>query len=119
MDVIAAFVVTFSVPYLLGTPGANLGPKVAWIFAGISAASFVFVCFFVPELSGRSLEETDELFVSKSSIFELELTFAAGNASLGMAVQVSRDHRGWSEDYRAREGSVLGKRKKYVGIGWS
>ena len=31
-------------------------------FAGISAAAFVFALFFIPELNGRSLEETDELF---------------------------------------------------------
>ena len=61
-DVLAAFTVTYSIPYLLGTPGANLGAKVGWIFAGISTLSFLFALFFVPELQGRSLEETDELF---------------------------------------------------------
>lgn len=61
-DVLAAFAVTYSVPYLLGTPGAHLGAKVGWIFAAISTASFIFAVFFVPELKDRSLEETDELF---------------------------------------------------------
>ena len=31
-------------------------------FAGISVAAFFFTLFFIPELKGRSLEETDELF---------------------------------------------------------
>ena len=61
-DVLAAFAVTYSVPYLLGTPGANLGAKVGWIFAAISFASFIFALLFVPELQNRSLEETNELF---------------------------------------------------------
>jgi len=66
-DVAAACVVTYSLPYLLGTPGysgVNLGANVGYIFAGIAFLSFVFVTLFVPELAGRSLEEVDELFVS-------------------------------------------------------
>ena len=61
-QVIAGFVVNYSSPYLLASPGANLGAKVGWIYAGTSVACLVFVVFFVPELNGRSLEEIDELF---------------------------------------------------------
>ena len=61
-QVIAAFVVTYVTPYLLGSPGLNLGAKVGWIFVVISFGSLVFIVFYVPELKGRSLEETDELF---------------------------------------------------------
>ena len=73
-DVIWAFTVSYSVssdggvtltlqtPYLLGSPGANLGAKVGYIFAGVSFASFIFITFFVPEMKGRSLEEIDEMF---------------------------------------------------------
>lgn len=67
-DVVAAFVVTYSMPYLLGTngqSGVNLGANVGWIFAGIAFIAFIFVTFFVPELAGRSLEEVDELFAQK------------------------------------------------------
>lgn len=62
VDVLSAFSVTYSVPYLLGRPGAALGPAVAWIFAGMCALSLVFAVLCFPELKGRSLEETDELF---------------------------------------------------------
>ena len=57
-DVIAAFGVTYSTPYML----AKLHAKVGYIFAGISLSSFIFAVFYVPELKGRSLEEVDELF---------------------------------------------------------
>ena len=57
-DVIAAFGVTYSTPYMLQV----LHAKVGYIFAGISLSSFIFAVFFVPELKGRSLEEVDELF---------------------------------------------------------
>ena len=88
-DVIGAFVVTFTVPYLLGSPGANLGPKVAWIFAGTSGLSFIYVTLFVPELKGRSLEEVDELFVSDTR--QTCLTRYAGHGSLGVAVCLCKD----------------------------
>lgn len=45
------------------TPGsAGLGAKVGWFFAAPSFLLFLFGIFIIPELKGRSLEETDELF---------------------------------------------------------
>lgn len=61
-DVVSAFLITFTIPYLLGKPGANLAAKVGFVFMGICIAGFLFSLFFVPELAGRSLEEVDELF---------------------------------------------------------
>ena len=61
----SAFIVTFCIPYLLGTPGANLGAKVGWLLGGDSVIGVIFVIFFVPELAGRSLEEVDELFEAR------------------------------------------------------
>lgn len=44
-------------------PGsAGLGAKVGWFFAAPSYLLFLFGIFVVPELRGRSLEETDELY---------------------------------------------------------
>ena len=81
LDVIASFVCTFSVPYLLaapGTPGVNIGAKLGWIFGGISFAAFLFVVLYVPELSGRSLEETDELFEMKLWAWQFEQAQTTG-----------------------------------------
>jgi hypothetical protein len=67
-DVAAAFVITYSLPYVLAAKaftGTTKTSNVGWIFGGISLCSFLFVTFFVPELAGRSLEEVDELFVSE------------------------------------------------------
>lgn len=61
-DVLSAFLITFTIPYLLGKPGANLAAKVGFVFMGICIAGVLFFTFFVPELMGRSLEEVDELF---------------------------------------------------------
>ncbi|KAF3764346.1 general substrate transporter [Cryphonectria parasitica EP155] len=65
IDVLSAFVITFCIPYLLGTPGANLGAGVGWILGGDAILGCIFAIFFVPELTGRSLEEVDELFEAK------------------------------------------------------
>ncbi|WVQ85136.1 hypothetical protein IAT38_007301 [Cryptococcus sp. DSM 104549] len=93
-DVVAAFVVTYSVPYLLGTPGANLGPKVGWIFAGIAAAALVFVTFFVPEFAGRSLEETDELFEKKLWAWQFDKATTTGVGARIAEIEASANHGG-------------------------
>lgn len=51
----------FVVPYLLEEIGANIG----WIFGGFSIIATVYAYWRVPEISGRSLEELDELFENK------------------------------------------------------
>lgn len=53
---------TYSSPYLLNAPYANLGAKVGFIWGGLCIFFLLFSIFFVPELKGRSLEETEEMF---------------------------------------------------------
>lgn len=60
-DVLSAFIVTFSIPYILGPPG-NFGAGLGWLLGGDAVLAVIFAIFFVPELKGRSLEEVDELF---------------------------------------------------------
>ena len=45
-SVVAAWLVSFVVPYLLDRIGSNIG----WVFGGISAASVIWTYFYVPEL---------------------------------------------------------------------
>lgn len=61
-DVIFAFAISFSIPYLLGTPGANLSARVGFVFLGFCAFTFIASYLLVPELTGRTLEEVDELY---------------------------------------------------------
>ena len=82
-QVVAAFAVNYSSPYLLASPGANLGAKVGWIYAGTSVACLFFIVLFVPELKGRGLEEIDELFEKWAIPFGLQLmtgVFGLGNS---------------------------------------
>lgn len=55
---------SFSLPYLLNEPYAALGSRVGFIFGSISAVSILFAYFYVPDVSGRSLEDVDRLFES-------------------------------------------------------
>lgn len=90
-DVVAAFVITWTMPYLLNTNGSgvNLGARVGWIFAGIATCAFVFVTFFVPEFAGRSLEEVDELFGAKLWAWQFK-----GYKTSGVGARIAQLERG-------------------------
>ncbi|KAJ0162987.1 High-affinity hexose transporter HXT6 [Colletotrichum tanaceti] len=62
VNVLANFLVNFSIPHLLYTPGAGLGSKVGFIFAGILVFALVFTWFCIPECKGKSLEQIDRMF---------------------------------------------------------
>lgn len=62
ISVLTTFVVSFTVPYLINAPYANLGARVGFIYGGITLLSVIVGYFYVPELTGRSLEEVNRLF---------------------------------------------------------
>ncbi|KAF6841064.1 sugar transporter [Colletotrichum musicola] len=62
VNVLANFLVNFSIPHLLYKPGAGLGSKVGFIFAGILVFAMVFTWFCIPECKGKSLEQIDRMF---------------------------------------------------------
>lgn len=55
---------SFTIPYLLKAPYANLGGKIGYIYGSINMAMVVVAYFWIPELKGRTLEEVDQLFAS-------------------------------------------------------
>ena len=56
------WLVSFSFPYLFNPDEAGLGPRVGFIYGGLSVCATIWVFFFLPETAGRSLEEIDEMF---------------------------------------------------------
>ncbi|QGA16551.1 hypothetical protein EYB26_004218 [Talaromyces marneffei] len=62
VNVATNFAFSFSTPYLLNEPYANLGSKVGFIFGSLAVASFLFAYFCVPEMKGRTLEEINQMF---------------------------------------------------------
>lgn len=57
-----SWMVTFTFPYLFNADSAGLGARVGFIYGCLMIAAVVWVFFFLPETSGRSLEEIQILF---------------------------------------------------------
>lgn len=70
ISVITTFVVSFTLPYLLGPPYAALGARVGFIYGSTSAISVVVAWLLIPEMKGRSLEEVDEMFEKNIAVRE-------------------------------------------------
>ena len=60
-----SWLITFTAPYFINTADLSWGPKYGYVWFGSSALVFLFLFFFVPDLSGRELEEVDALFEAK------------------------------------------------------
>jgi SP family sugar:H+ symporter-like MFS transporter len=62
ISVITTFVISFTIPYLLNAPYANLGAKVGFIYGSTTVLSVVCAYLFIPEMKGLSLEQINVLF---------------------------------------------------------
>ncbi|OKL61906.1 hypothetical protein UA08_02624 [Talaromyces atroroseus] len=68
VNIATNFVFSFSTPYLLNAPYADLQSKVGFIFGSLAVCSFIFAYFCIPEMKGRSLEEINQMFQDGVSI---------------------------------------------------
>ncbi|TPX07934.1 uncharacterized protein E0L32_010389 [Thyridium curvatum] len=59
------FAATFTLPYLLKAPYANLQSRVGFIYGATSLLALIWGYFYLPDLKGRSLEEIDEMFEAR------------------------------------------------------
>ncbi len=58
------FVISLTFPILLD----RIGPaKTFWLYGAMCILTFVFVCRFVPETKGRTLEEIEKMWMSKAN----------------------------------------------------
>lgn len=48
------------------------GAKYGYVWAGSNFLCVLFFFFFIPEMKGRTLEEIDELFVNKVSVWKFK-----------------------------------------------
>lgn len=56
------WLVSFTFPYLYNPDGAGLGAKIGFLYGALMIVAQVWVFFYLPETSGRSLEDIDYLF---------------------------------------------------------
>lgn len=75
--------VSFTLPYLLDDPYANLQSQVGFIYGAICFLALIWGFFFLPELKNRSLEELEELFAAKIPLRKFSKYQASG---IGAAV---------------------------------
>lgn len=68
ISVLATFVTSFTIPYLIQPQYAGLGGKVGFVYGSICVVMAILAFFFIPELKGRSLEEVDQLFASNAPL---------------------------------------------------
>jgi hypothetical protein len=70
--VVTQFVVSFSIPYLLYAPYANLGTKIGFVFGPIAFCTLIFATLVIPECRSFSLEEIDHLFHEKVPLLKFQ-----------------------------------------------
>lgn len=68
ISVITTFLISFTLPYLLNAPYANLGAKVGFIYGSTTVLSVVVAYIWIPEMKGLSLEEVNHLFATKTPL---------------------------------------------------
>ncbi|QKX61315.1 uncharacterized protein TRUGW13939_08463 [Talaromyces rugulosus] len=91
VSILTNFTFSFSTPYLLEEPYADLKSKVGFIFGGLAILSFVFAYFCVPEMKGRSLEEINQMFQDGVPVRQFRTYNAADSTSLNKANRTSHD----------------------------
>lgn len=73
-NILIQFAISFSIPYLINDEHAGLGSKVGFIFGVTAFGAVLFTWFCIPECSGKTLEEIDELFLEGVPIREFKGT---------------------------------------------
>ena len=85
VNIVTIFVVSFTLPYLLDPPYANLQSQVGFIYGSICFIALGWGYLFLPELKNRSLEELEELFAAKIPLRKFG-EYQASSDGIGAAV---------------------------------
>lgn len=64
-NILFAFLVAFTLPYLLNADYANLQSKAGFFYGSFSVLALIFTYLFIPEYRGKSLEEIDYCFYKR------------------------------------------------------
>ncbi|KEF60542.1 uncharacterized protein A1O9_02103 [Exophiala aquamarina CBS 119918] len=96
------FVVSFSIPYLLYAPYANLGTKIGLVFGPIAFCTLLFAIFVIPECRSFSLEEIDHLFRERVPLLKFQ-KYKHGHILPDEVVHVSMQKLGEGPSVEERE----------------
>ncbi|SMR46115.1 unnamed protein product [Zymoseptoria tritici ST99CH_1E4] len=108
VNMLVAILITSVTPYLTNkAPGSvGLAARVGWFFAAASAFLALLGFFFVPELRGRSLEDTDELFDHCLWGWQFSKYQSVGIGAKIAAIQVSDSVRLRGASITSKKGGV-------------
>lgn len=109
INVVAAWLVAFTVPYLLDVIGANIG----WVYGGFAVVATTYAYWFVPEIKNRSLEELDELFHNRVSARKFAQTETHGAAH---RIRELESHRRAGSAVKYKDGAPHGEDAELDGI---
>lgn len=76
-----SILVTFINPFMQNAEEGGLEGKVGFVYGGFSVFALVWALFFLPETGRRSLEELDELFRDKVSVWQFSKYETVGYGS--------------------------------------
>ncbi|KPV74502.1 uncharacterized protein RHOBADRAFT_15861, partial [Rhodotorula graminis WP1] len=89
-NAVAGLVWTSVLPYILDADQANLGPKAGFIFFGLGVFCCLGVYFYIPDLTGRSFAEIDELFARRIKARQFAKTETTGQYGQDLGETVNR-----------------------------
>ncbi|KAL5338970.1 general substrate transporter [Aspergillus crustosus] len=80
---LAVLVISYVNPFVQSEPG-NLGSKVGFVYGSFSVIAVAFIWFCLPEASGRSFEELDEMFQAGVSAWRFR-----GYTTVGVGARIT------------------------------
>ncbi|KAL4879706.1 general substrate transporter [Aspergillus karnatakaensis] len=80
---LAVLVISYVNPFVQNEPG-NLGSKVGFVYGSFSVIAVAFIWFCLPEASGRSFEELDEMFQAGVKAWRFE-----GYRTVGVGARIT------------------------------
>ncbi|CAK7235466.1 high affinity glucose transporter [Sporothrix bragantina] len=72
-----ALIFNYSTPLMISTQGAGWGIRVGYFYAPLSLITLVLTYFTIPETTGRSFQELDELFEARTSAKKFKSTLTS------------------------------------------
>ncbi|KAJ9633278.1 Hexadecenal dehydrogenase [Knufia peltigerae] len=92
------FLVTYTYPYLFQKQHADLGAQVGFIYGAFGVLGIVWGYFCLPELTGRSLEEINEMFEERVPLRKFKSWVSSNPQSIGAMVTEMERHPEHAQD---------------------